>query len=91
MNPIEAHEYLGKDLEGKNAIVVDDMIASGGSVLEVAKELKERGAKNVYICVTFALFTEGVQVFEEAYKNGSRCGTYADRPQSASDRSRYVF
>ena len=46
------------------------MIASGGSVLEVAKELKERGAKNIYICVTFALFTEGTTKFEDAYKNG---------------------
>ena len=69
-NPIVEHLYLGSDVTNKNIIIVDDMIASGGSVLEVAKELKERGAKNVYICVTFALFTEGTQVFEDAYNKG---------------------
>lgn len=69
-NPIVEHLYLGSDVTDKNIIIVDDMIASGGSVLEVAEELKKRGAKNVYICVTFALFTEGTQKFEEAYKKG---------------------
>ena len=69
-NPIVEHLYLGSSVEDKNVIIVDDMIASGGSVLEVAKELKERGAKNVYICTTFALFTEGIEVFERAYKEG---------------------
>lgn len=69
-NPIVEHLYLGPDVQDKNIIIVDDMIASGGSVLEVAEALKERGANNVYICVTFALFTEGIDRFEEAYQKG---------------------
>lgn len=69
MNPIEAHEYLGKDLEGKNAIVVDDMIASGKSLIDVAEELKKRKAKNIYFFSTFALFTNGPEIFVNAYKD----------------------
>lgn len=67
-NPIEAHEYLGKDLEGKTAIVVDDMIASGRSLIDVAEELKKRKAKKVYFFSTFALFTNGPDVFIKAHK-----------------------
>lgn len=67
-NPIVAHTYLGDDVTGKNVIVVDDMIASGGSMIEVCEELKKRGAKNVYLIATFALFTEGTEVFEKAYE-----------------------
>lgn len=66
-NPIEAHEYLGKDLEGKNAIVVDDMIASGKSLIDVAEELKKRKAKNIYFFSTFALFTNGPEIFIKAH------------------------
>lgn len=69
MNPIEAHEYLGKDLEGKNAIVVDDMIASGKSLIDVAEELKRRKANKVFFFSTFALFTNGPDIFIEAHKN----------------------
>ena len=68
-NPIEAHEYLGKDLKGKTAIVVDDMIASGRSLIDVAEELKKRKAKKVYFFATFALFTNGPDVFMDAYKH----------------------
>lgn len=68
-NPVVAHEYMGKDFKGLDAIVVDDMIASGESILEVAEKLKENGANNVYILSTFALFTQGTDKFEEAYKN----------------------
>ena len=67
-NPIEAHEYLGKDLEGKTAIVVDDMIASGRSLIDVAEELKKRKAKKVYFFATFALFTNGPDIFIENHK-----------------------
>jgi len=67
-NPIEAHEYLGKDLEGKTAIVVDDMIASGKSLIDVAEELKKRGAKKVYFFATFALFTNGPDIFIKSHK-----------------------
>ena len=67
MNPIEAHEYLGKDLEGKNAIVVDDMIASGRSLIDVAEELKKRKAKKIFFFSTFALFTNGPEIFIKAH------------------------
>ena len=69
-NPIEAHEYLGQDVRGKDVIIVDDMIASGGSLLDVAKQLKEKGANRVFNFATFGLFTEGLEKFDEAYKNG---------------------
>ncbi len=68
-NPVVAHEYMGKNVKGLDVIVVDDMIASGDSILEVSEKLKESGANNVYILSTFALFTQGTNKFEEAYKN----------------------
>ena len=73
-NPIVAHEFLGDDLNGKNAIVVDDMISSGESMLEVARKLKERGANRVFVCTTFGLFTDGFSRFDEYYEKG-----YIDR------------
>lgn len=69
-NPVVAHEYLGKDVAGLNVMIVDDMIASGGSMLEVARELKNRGAKNVYLAATFSLFTNGIEEFEDSYRKG---------------------
>ncbi len=69
-NPIVAHEYSGRDVEGKNIIVVDDMIASGDSILDVAKELKNRGANKIFLISTFCFFTSGIKKFEEAYKKG---------------------
>ncbi len=69
-NPIVSHEYSGKDVDGKNIIVVDDMIASGDSILDVASELKKRGAKNIYLISTFSLFTSGITKFNEAYEKG---------------------
>ena len=69
-NPIEAQEYLGQDLHGKDAIVVDDMISSGGSLIDVAKQLKERGAKRVFAFTTFGLFTDGLEIFDKAYEDG---------------------
>ena len=69
-NPIIQHEYMGCDAEAKNVIVVDDMIASGSSMLEVAEELKKRGAKKVYLVATFALFISGLDGFNKAYKDG---------------------
>jgi len=68
-NPIVAHEYLGKDVKDKTIIVVDDMIASGGSVIEVAEELKKRGAKKIFFFVSFALFTGGINKFADAYND----------------------
>lgn len=69
-NPIVAHEYLGQDLNGKDAVVLDDMIASGGSMLDVARELKKRGANRIICAATFGLFTEGVEKFDQAYEDG---------------------
>ena len=70
VNPIVAHEYLGTDLAGKDVIVVDDMIASGGSMIDTAKDLKDRGANRVFIFATFGLFTNGMSKFDEAYEKG---------------------
>ena len=69
-NPIVAHEFLGDDLKGKNAIIVDDMISSGESMLDVAKQIKERGANRVFVFTTFGLFTEGFAKFDEYYEKG---------------------
>ena len=69
-NPIVAHEYSGRDVAGKNIIVVDDMIASGDSILDVAEELKNRGAAKIFLISTFCLFTSGIQKFQEAYEKG---------------------
>ena len=69
-NPIEAHEYLGSDLDGKDIIIVDDMIASGESLIDVAAKIKERGAKRIFAFTTFGLFTNGFDKFDKAYKDG---------------------
>ncbi|MCC8065496.1 MAG: ribose-phosphate pyrophosphokinase, partial [Clostridiales bacterium] len=69
-NPIVAHEFLGDSVEGKDVIVVDDMISSGESMLDVAKQVKERGAKRVFVCTTFGLFTDGLKKFDEYYEKG---------------------
>lgn len=69
-NPIVAHEYLGPDLEGKDVIVVDDILSSGDSILDLAKELKKRKVNRLFVIVTFAFFTNGIQAFQEAYEQG---------------------
>ncbi len=69
-NPIVQHEYMGGDLTGKNVVIVDDIAASGESIIEIAKELKRRNAANVYAAVTFGLFTEGVEEFNKCYEQG---------------------
>ena len=65
-----ADEYVVKDVSGKSLLIVDDMIASGGSILDCAKMMKERGAKNISLAATFSLFTEGKEKFEEYYNKG---------------------
>ena len=70
-NPIVAHEFLGTSVEGKDMIIIDDMISSGESVLEVAAALKARKARNIFVFSTFGLFTSGLDKFDEAYANGS--------------------
>lgn len=67
-NPIVAHEFLGSDVSGKTVIIIDDMIASGDSMLDTARELKERNAAKVVVCCTFGLFTSGFEVFDRAYE-----------------------
>ena len=69
-NPIVAHEFLGSDIDGKNVIVVDDMISSGDSMIDVSRELKKRKASRVFIFSTFGLFTEGFDRFDKAYEEG---------------------
>ena len=69
-NPIVAHEFLGDDLKGKDVIILDDMISSGDSILDVAKQLKKRNARNVYLAATFGLFTNGLDKFDKAFEEG---------------------
>ncbi len=69
-NPIVAHEYLGSSVEGKDIIVVDDMISSGDSVIDLALELKKRKANRIFALATFAFFTNGLDTFQRAYENG---------------------
>ena len=76
-NPIVEHEYMGREVEGKDVLIVDDMIASGESVLDIALELKKRNAKNVYVATTFAFFTEGLEKFNEYYSDGIIAKVYS--------------
>ena len=69
-NPIVAHEFLGSNVEGKDVLIIDDMISSGGSMLDTARQLKEMNARRVFICTTFGLFTDGMAAFDEAYEKG---------------------
>lgn len=73
-NPIVAHEFLGSSVEGKDVLIIDDMISSGESMLDVTRQLKDRGAERVFVCTTFGLFTEGLDKFDEYYEKG-----YLDR------------
>ena len=69
-NPIVAHEYLGESVEGKDVLIIDDMISSGDSMLDVASQLKKRKAKRVFVASTFGLFTNGLEKFDKAYEDG---------------------
>ena len=69
-NPIVAHEFLGSDVEGKDVIIIDDMISSGDSIIDVAKQLKARKAKRIFAAATFGLFTNGLEKFDQAYEEG---------------------
>jgi ribose-phosphate pyrophosphokinase len=69
-NPIISHEFQGDSVEGKDILIVDDLLASGESMLDVAKELKRRKANRIYIAVTYALFTEGLEEFNDYYNQG---------------------
>lgn len=69
-NPIVAHEFLGDNIDGKDIIIIDDMISTGGSMIDTARQLKEMNARRVFICCTFGLFTDGLKLFDEAYEKG---------------------
>ena len=69
-NPIVAHEYLGRDVNGKDVIIVDDMISSGESILDVAKQLKDKGARRIFVFATFGLFCNGYETIDKAYADG---------------------
>ena len=69
-NPIVAHEFLGSSVEGKDVIILDDMISSGDSILDVAKQLKQRNVKRIFAAATFGLFTNGLEKFDKAYEEG---------------------
>ena len=69
-NPIVAHEYLGREVDGKDVIIVDDMISSGDSVIDVAQQLKEKGAKRIFVFATFGLFCNGLENMDKAYEDG---------------------
>ena len=69
-NPIIAHEFLGASVEGKDVIILDDMISSGDSILDVARQLKQRKAKRIFAAATFGLFTNGLDKFDKAYEEG---------------------
>ncbi|MDO5417440.1 MAG: ribose-phosphate pyrophosphokinase [Lachnospiraceae bacterium] len=93
-NPIVAHEFLGTSVEGKTVLIIDDMISSGESMLDTARELKERKAEKVIVCCTFGLFTSGLEKFDEFYEKG-----YLDyvittnlnyRPAELLNRSWYI-
>ncbi len=69
-NPIVAHEFLGDKVDGKDVVIIDDMISSGESMLDVAMQIKKRGARRVFICCTYGLFTDGLHKFDEYYEKG---------------------
>ncbi len=93
-NPIVAHEFLGDSVEDKDCVIIDDMISSGGSMLDVCKQMKARGARRVFICTTFGLFTDGLAKFDKYYEDGlfdrliTTNLTY--RPAELMDRPYYV-
>ena len=70
-NPIVAHEFLGASVEGKDVLIIDDMISSGESMLDTARELKKRKANRVFVASTFGLFTNGLEAFDKAYEEGT--------------------
>ncbi len=69
-NPIVAHEFLGNDIEGKDIIIIDDMISSGESMIDTSRQLKAMKARRVFICTTFGIFTNGLDAFDKAYQEG---------------------
>ena len=84
-NPILQHDYIGNDVKDKNILIVDDMIASGESVIDIIKQLKARGCAKVYVVTTFAFFTEGVAKFNKLYEEGNLTSVYSTNASYLSD------
>lgn len=84
-NPIIQHEYIGPDVSGKNILIIDDMLSSGESIIDIANMMKERGCKNVYSITTFAFFTNGLEKFDEYHKQGLISKVYATNASFLSD------
>ena len=76
-NPIIQHDYVGSDITGKDVLIIDDMIASGGSVIDICEQLKKRNARNIYVITTFAFFTEGLSAFDKLYEEGKLKAVYS--------------
>jgi len=76
-NPVVEFAYLGRDVKSKSCVIVDDMIASGGTIIDVARELKSKGAKDVSVITTFALFNDGLESFDKLYKDGVLKSVYS--------------
>lgn len=90
-NPITYHEFVGPDrLDGLDIIVVDDMIASGGSLIDTAEQLKSRGAEHIYLMTTFSLFTKGVDAFKNAYRRGVFDKLYSTNLAYVPDKYKYL-
>ena len=93
-NPIVAHEFLGSDVSGKDILVLDDMIASGESVIDVARELKKRNASRIYVAATFGLFSNGVEPFDQAVREGVLTGVLTTnlvyQPDELLNKSWYI-
>ena len=85
-NPVLQHDYVGSDVKGKNILIIDDMISSGGSVIDICEQLKEKGAKKASVICTFAFFTEGVEKFNELYKAGILSKVYATNASYLSEK-----
>lgn len=92
-NPIISHEFLGADVSGKDLIICDDMISSGDSVLDIAQNLKARGARRIFVCTTFGLFCNGLEKFDKAYADGSITKVFTTnliyRPENLKQRPWY--
>lgn len=87
-NPILQHEYIGPNIENKSILIIDDMLSSGESVLDIARNLKEKGCKDVYVITTFAFFTEGYTKFDKMYEDGIITKVYSTNASYISDELR---
>lgn len=87
-NPILQHDYIGSDVKGKNILIIDDMIASGESVIDIIKQMKEKGCAKVFVITTFAFFTEGTAKFQKLYENGDLTKIYSTNASYLTDEVR---